>query len=82
MSAWWAMPGPGDIPAMGERCDHDGVADSDDAAMICEDELTAIEAHIDAARSRLTMRRFSDTREELKKISERLNIAIDSIRSF
>lgn len=82
MSAWWAMPGPGEIPALGERCEYDGGIAEDDAVMIADDCLDSIAILNERARAELVKR---DIEQAIRLLSEALkecSKALEAIRRF
>lgn len=82
MSAWWAMPGPGDIPALGERCDYDGGVAEDDAILIADESLESIEIIVDRVRALLIRRDCASACTALSEAQDECVKAIKAIRRF
>jgi hypothetical protein len=74
VSAWWAMPGPGDIPALGERCDYDGG--------IADDCLDSIAILNDRARAELVKRDIEQATKFLATALKECSKALEAIRRF
>jgi hypothetical protein len=82
VSAWWAMPGPGDIPELGERCDYDGGIAEDDAILIADDCLNSIAVFNDRARAELVKRDLEQATKFLATALKECSKALEAIRRF
>ena len=76
------MPGPGDIPALGERCDYDGGVAEEDAILIADDCLESIATLIEKVRASLVRRDIEQAANGIAETQNECSKALDALRRF